>query len=262
MSHRFLSYLTTGLIVTMFVACGSDDNDNDDDDYAGPTTTATRTTGSGTTSNVGSTSTTTRGSTGSVGSGGTGANSDTTGMTSTTQSTTQGSGGAAGAETSGGAGGEAGMAGAAPLSDDEVLHVIRTANLGEVEQAEIALMRADDPDVLEFAETMLEEHTLGVEAAELLAQAEELTFRPNPVSTALRGEAMVTMGLLQVASDDEFDRVYMDVQVAAHAQLLTLLEDTLIPQADHPGLQTYLSVTKVLVGEHLESAESIAEALE
>lgn len=255
MSHRFLSYLTVGLAVSAFVACGSDD-DEDDDTSTQTAGTTTPTTAGFTTGSGGSNGTTTRGPTGSGGSGG--ANGNTTGA-----STTQGGGGAAGADgATGGAGGEAGMAGAPVLLDEEILHIVRTANLGEVDQAEIAVVRADDADVVDFAQTMVEDHGDGAEAAEALAEAEDLTLQPNSVSAMLRAESMATVGLLQSASDEEFDLVYMDAQVAAHTEVLSLLEDTLIPQADNPALEAFLVETRTHVSEHLESAESILEALE
>ncbi len=257
MSRQFLSYLTMGLVVSAFVACGSDD---DDDNMSTQTSgTTTRSTGSFPTGSGGSTGATTRGPTG------------TTGATNNTQGTTQGSGGAtgiggsggmSGAAGLGGAAGEGGMAGAAALVDEELLHAARTANIGEVDQAEVALLRADDPLVVDFAEMMVAEHSSAIAMAQSLADSEDLTPKSNPISRMLQAESEQVILTLEAASDEEFDLVYMESQVTAHEEVLALLEDTLIPQADNAALETYLSTLRVHVAEHLESAETIIEALE
>lgn len=257
MRRQFLSYLAVGSAVSAFVACGSDD-DEDDVRRAQTSGTTTQTngfiTGSG-----GSTNTSTRGPTGS---GGAGANSDTTGTA------TGGAAAADGTTSSGGAGGEggmagmAGMAGAAALIDEEILHVARTANIGEVEQAQIAVMRSGDPLVLDFAEMMVQEHTSAIAMAQSLAAAEDLPPESNPISLMLQAESAQIIGTLQSASAEEFDLVYMESQVIAHEEVLTLLEDILILQTDNPALETYLSSLRTHVSDHLASAESIVETLE
>lgn len=171
-------------------------------------------------------------------------------------------GGASGEGGMAGMAGAAGAGGAAELSDEEVLHAARTANLGEVEQAEIALMRADDPDVVEFAETMLEDHSEAASAAEELADVEDLTFRPNPVSAMLRAESNQIIAMLEAASDSEFDLVYMNAQVAAHEEVSMLLSNTLIPEAENAALESYLVNMRTHVSTHLASAESIVDSLE
>lgn len=254
MNGRFLSYLAAGFIGCGFVACGSDD-DEDDGQSSSSTTQTTSSTSSG----------------GSAGSGGSGATSNTTGTTQGTgvtigaggtASSSGGSAGMGGAGGEAGGGGEGGMAGATALTDEAVLHVARTANIGEVDQAEVALLRADDELVVDFAELMIQEHSSAIAMAQSLADSEDLTPEANPLSQMLQADSSQTVLMLQAASDAEFDLVYMESQVTAHEEVLTLLDDTLIPEADNAALETYLLDLRVHVSEHLESAESIVEALE
>lgn len=257
MSRQFFSCLAVGIIVSGFVACGGDDDEDD-----GPSTQTSSTSASG--GSGGSTGTsTTRAPTGS---GGTEATSTTRGTTTqgTGGSTASGVGGSAGMGMGGaaGGGGEGGMAGAAALTDEEILHAARTANLGEVEQAQVALLRADDPLVVDFAEMMVDEHSEAVTAAQALADEEDLTPESNIVSQAVQFQSAQIISMLEAASDEEFDRVYMEAQVMVHEEVLTLLDDTLIPQADNAALESYLSGLEMHVSEHLEAAESIVETLE
>lgn len=47
---------------------------------------------------------------------------------------------------------------------------------------------------------------------------------------------------LQGASDEEFDLVYVNAQVTAHQDVLTLLDDALIPQTENPVLVSTSSI--------------------
>ncbi len=71
-----------------------------------------------------------------------------------------GSGGtSSGGTSSGGTSGGGGTSGAAAmLNAADIFHVLATANTGEVEQAEIAVERAQDAEVIDYAETMVTEH--------------------------------------------------------------------------------------------------------
>ena len=154
------------------------------------------------------------------------------------------------------------MAGAPELTDEELLHVARTANLGEVQQAQVAVQRADDFAVLEYAEEMVEDHSEAVSEAQEIEQEEGLVPEPNPVSQVLQNESTQILATLQTASDEEFDLVYMNSQVAVHQEVLTLLEDVLIPEADNVELEDYLLDMREDVQEHLQMAESIVDLLE
>ena len=255
MSRQFLSCLAAGLIVSGFVACGSDDDNNGA--ASGSTTRTTSSTGTG--GSGGNVGNITGGLTGSIGTtgNGTGTSQGSGGVTGV-----GGGAGMSGAGGQAGAGGEGGMAGAAALSDEEVLHAARTASIGEVEQAEVALLRADDPLVVDFAELMVAEHSSAIALAQSLADSEDLTPEQNPISRMLQSDSERIILELEAASDEEFDRVYMESQVAAHEEVLALLDDTLIPQADNTALETYLMSTRTHVSEHLESAESIVDTIE
>ena len=168
----------------------------------------------------------------------------------TATGTATGSGGTAGDS---GMGGEGGMAGAAFLMDGEILHAVRTANMGEVEQSEIAVTRGDD----EFAQMMVDEHSAAVAAADDLADAQGITPQPNSVSQDLQSESERIITMLEAAQGDAFDLVYLNAQVTAHQEVLALLDDTLIPQADNVALAEFLTDTRTNVSNHLVLAEAL-----
>lgn len=231
-------------MMSVVVACG----DDDDDDRPSKTTTTS------TTTRTTSTSTSTSGSTGSGGSSTTNGTTNGTTTRGTATGTATGSGGTAGDS---GMGGEGGMAGAAFLMDGEILHAVRTANMGEVEQSEIAVTRGDDDDVREFAQMMVDDHSAAVAAADDLADAQGITPQPNSVSQDLQSESERIITMLEAAQGDAFDLVYLNAQVTAHQEVRALLDDTLIPQADNVALAEFLTDMRTHVSNHLVLAEAL-----
>jgi putative membrane protein len=225
MKTKLLFVLSTVLAVATLPACESDDDD-DGDDSAGSSTGGTGVSRGGTSSAGG----------GRAGSGG--------------------SGGTSGKGSTGGQGGTA-----ASLSDPQVLDVAITANAGEVSQAEIAIMRANAEEVRTFAEMMLEEHSAAAADAATLGEEEGITPATNPVSNNLRTKAMATVSLLEDASEEDFDRVYMESQVMAHQEVLAMLNAQLIPQADNAALTAFLTDMRNKVQAHEQEAEEILNQL-
>lgn len=148
-----------------------------------------------------------------------------------------------------------------PLTDDQILHVTRTANMGEVEQGEIALERAEAQQVIDFAQMMVDQHTAALEEAQTLAEEESLTPAANAVSALLEQQSSALVVQLEEVEDEEFDLLYMNAQVNLHEQVLQMLDDELIPQAENTVLESYLMTLRADVADHLETAQSIVEDL-
>lgn len=161
-----------------------------------------------------------------------------------------------------GDGGEAGAGGGANLSDDQVIQVVETVNVGEIAMAEVALDRAVDPEVRAYAQEMIMDHTAANQMAMALAMAEDLTPRPSALSRDLTREATAIVNWLEITPPGLFDRSYMQSQVAAHAEVLARIDDVLLPSAADPELDAFLTTVRTTVAEHLAHAEMILEMLE
>jgi putative membrane protein len=161
----------------------------------------------------------------------------------------------------GDAGGEAGESSAAALDDPEILHVALTANQGEVAEGQVAVTRASSTKVQAFAEMMVNDHSEAVDDVMALSESSGIGLRSNPTSDALATDADATVEALTAVSDDDFDAVYMQSQVATHEQVLTLLRSTLIAQADDDDLRALLSKMESTVEEHLSEAKDVKDAL-
>jgi predicted outer membrane protein len=171
-----------------------------------------------------------------------------------------GAGGAAGAGAPG-MGGAGGEGGAAPLTDARVLHIVITANTGEVNVAQVAVTRATDPAVLSFAEEMVSEHGAAVTDANTLATEQTITPEDNPISQMLAAESAQAVTELTAVDAAEFDVAYMESQVAMHEDVLTLIETELLPAAENAALVEFIGDLQAHVEAHLLDAETTLDGL-
>lgn len=161
-----------------------------------------------------------------------------------------------GAETAPGAGA------AGELSDAEVAAVVFTVNSAEVSAGELALRKATNPAVKGYAQRMVDEHTALTQAARGDAEQEDLDPTRSPLSSQLKAEADSTMQTLQAKSGPEFDRAYIESQVAMHRRVLGTFDQVLLESARDPQLQGTLEDARSTIEDHLREAQEVQSELE
>jgi putative membrane protein len=154
------------------------------------------------------------------------------------------------------------------LCDSAVVAVMSTANTGEIAQGEAAVCRTQDPEVVAFANLMIEDHT----AAQRKLLALELddgaqkgraacdAGAGEAIAARLKHESDATVAALEQLSDDALDDFYAASQVKAHAAVLSLIDEVLLPSAQSAALQAYLSAARGTVASHLEHAKELEKA--
>lgn len=130
------------------------------------------------------------------------------------------------------------------------------ADLFEIEAAKLAVERAKDPEVKQFAEHMVRQHTMSTNKIKAAAQQAGLA-PPTPMLTPhMRGK----LTELQAASDTAFDERYMVAQVEAHERALRL-HGAYARSGDNSSLRTASSETAATVSQHLAEARRISAAI-
>jgi putative membrane protein len=143
----------------------------------------------------------------------------------------------------------------APLSDDAILQVTHTANLGEIEQATLALAKARDSRVKQLATMMLKEHTAADAKGMTLVKSAHLNPLKSEVSTSLESDAQAaTSALKSQSAGADFDKAYVDTQVKEHQAVLDTIDQKLIPAANNADLRSYLGDVRPKIAKHLEHA--------
>jgi len=144
------------------------------------------------------------------------------------------------------------------LSDGQILGVVDTANTSEIDQANVAITKAEADSVKEFAQMMIKDHTAAKERDRALAAG--IGISVSALSAGIQKESNETMTLLMTVQPSNFDRTYMQTQVRAHQKVLRTL-DELVPQAASPQLKTLLTDMRATVERHLTTAEATLAAL-
>ncbi|MBV0891306.1 DUF4142 domain-containing protein [Paracoccus sp. Z118] len=142
----------------------------------------------------------------------------------------------------------------APAAEvQELVNQIASGGMFEIRSSEIALERSTDPEVQDFAQTMIRDHGSIMEELEVLAAARNLT-----VPTELSGPPAEHLRAVEDADAAEIDEVYLDHQAQAHAETLELLEPWTIEPED-AGLGAFAQKTLQAVTTHAERLDTLRD---
>lgn len=147
------------------------------------------------------------------------------------------------------------------VSDAEIAAIVVTANSIDVRNGELALERATDARVREFAETMIRDHTAVNESAGELVARLGVTPQPNDVSRSLESSDVETRARLTNLTGAAFDRAYIEHEVTYHEAVLAALDDLLIPNATNAELRETLTGVRPAFEAHLRHAQTLQQSL-
>jgi putative membrane protein len=144
---------------------------------------------------------------------------------------------------------------AAMLSSSDKAFVEKAAQGGvaEVQMAQLAQQKADNADVKQFAQTMIDEHTPNNEQLVKLATSKGLT---PPTDPSAMQQKMMTH--LQGLSGSPFDKAYIKGQVKAHTVMLKLFQSEAKTTRD-PELKSFATETTTAIEHHLSMAQGLAK---
>lgn len=149
----------------------------------------------------------------------------------------------------------------AVVNDNQIVGLVEAVNAGEVSEAQLAQTKAVNADVIAFAGRMVTEHTQSNSDLATLRQQQSLTSDTSPLQQQVQAAVQQTLTKLQGLQGAAFDSAYMQAQVEAHGQVLTLLDQLLIPAAQNAALKTFLQTTRATVAAHLQAAQALNATL-
>ncbi len=109
------------------------------------------------------------------------------------------------------------------LTDEQILQIVHTANMGEIAQAKLALSKAKDPHVQRLAAMMLKDHSAADGKDVALARRVNLTLAPSPTNASLESDAQAATSALESETGAEFDKGYVDTQVKENQAVLDMV---------------------------------------
>ena len=125
----------------------------------------------------------------------------------------------------------------------------------EIQAAEIALERSQNPQIRELATMIRTDHTQAAEAMRgIVPQAAPDARIPTELDERRQG----LLDNLRSASAEAFDSVYIDQQVAAHQEAVTLHEG-FSDNTDAPQLAEHARMVLPKIRAHLQQAQALDE---
>jgi len=135
--------------------------------------------------------------------------------------------------------------------------VVSSANEFEIKSSELALQNAESADLKDAAKMIIADHQ---KAGEKLKGILDKKGEPLPSPIVLAPKQQKMMDQLQAAKGNDFDTLYLDMQVQAHMEAIALFrtyagsgdDQTVVGFAKEtlPSLETHLSHVKMLVAKN------------
>ena len=147
------------------------------------------------------------------------------------------------------------------VNDAQIASIVVTANQVDIDAGKVAVARGSNAEVKAFGQQMIDAHTgVNRSAVELVTK---LKVKPedNPTSQGLKAGGDKNVAALKALKGAEFDRAYVDHEVAYHQQVLDAVDQTLIPGAKNEELKALLVKVRPAFVAHLEHAKHLQASL-
>jgi len=149
----------------------------------------------------------------------------------------------------------------AALTDSQIAHIVVTANKIDIDGGKMAQSKTKDKEIKSFAKQMVTDHTSVNKQATDLAKKLKVTPEDNSTSQTLMKAAQDNMASLKNLKGKEFDKAYVDQEVAFHQQVLDTIDQSLIPNAKNTELKALLEKTRPAIQAHLEHAQHMQSTM-
>lgn len=147
------------------------------------------------------------------------------------------------------------------LNDAQIAMIAVTADNVDIEAGKLAAKKSSSKEVKEFAETMIRDHTAVNAKATALAKKLGVTPEESATSKSLKADGEKMMKKLEGMSGAEFDKAYVDNEVAYHEVVIDAVTKTLIPNTKNAELKSLLESAGPIFTAHLEHAKMLQKSM-
>jgi putative membrane protein len=149
----------------------------------------------------------------------------------------------------------------APPTDPQIAAIVVAANQVDIDAGTLAKSKSGSSQVKDFAQRMITDHSGVLKAAVDLVTKLKVTPESNPTSQSLTNGGKDNVAALAKLTGSEFDRAYVDHEVAYHEAVIKAVDQDLIPNAQNQELKALLVKVRPAFVAHLEHAKSLQAAL-
>jgi len=145
------------------------------------------------------------------------------------------------------------------LNDLEIAHIAYTAGAIDIRYAHLALALSEDPEVRNFAELMIRDHTAVNNKALALVKKLQITPQDNAMSQQLSQQARQIREELSQLRGKDLAKRYAANELRYHQTVNNVVENTFIPNAQNPELKALLTAALQTFKIHEGHAEKMNE---
>ena len=146
-------------------------------------------------------------------------------------------------------------------NDAQIAMIAVVANGVDVDAGKLAAEKSGNKEVKAFAETMARDHTAVNAKATALAKKLGVTPEESATSKGLKADGDKMLAKLKTMSGAEFDKAYVDNEVAYHEAVIGVVTKTLIPNTKNAELKSLLESAGPIFTSHLEHAKHLQQSL-
>jgi putative membrane protein len=149
---------------------------------------------------------------------------------------------------------------AAP-NDAQIAHIVVTANQVDIEAGKLAESQGKSADVKAFGKQMVTDHSGVNKQATALAHKLKVKPEDNPTSESLKSGGKENLTKLKSLKGADFDKAYIDHEVAYHDQVIDAIDKTLLPNAKNEELKALIEKARPAFVAHRDHAKQIQSTL-
>lgn len=149
---------------------------------------------------------------------------------------------------------------AAGPTDPQIAAIVVTANQVDIDAGKLG-KKSKNKEVATFANLMITDHTAVNKQAVALVTKLHVTPEENPTSNSLKEGGKENIANLKKLKGAEFDKAYVDHEVAYHQQVLDAIDKVLIPNAKNAELKALLEQVRPAIDAHLKHAQKLQASL-
>ena len=150
---------------------------------------------------------------------------------------------------------------AAAPTDPQIAMIAVTAGNVDIDAGKLAADKSTNPKVKDFAQMMVRDHTSVNKKATDLVKKLNVTPEESDTSRSLKSDGDKNVEKLRGLSGAEFDKAYIDNEVAYHEAVIAAVTNTLIPNAKNAELKKLLQSAGPIFTSHLTHAKEVQSSL-
>jgi putative membrane protein len=147
-------------------------------------------------------------------------------------------------------------------TDAQIVGIVQTANRIDIAQARLALKESTNPQVKEFANQMISDHTNLEKSVSDLAAKLGVKEESSDTAKQLKQQAADESKKLSGLKGKEFDHEYISHEVAYHKAVIDAASNVLIPNAKNAQLKSALEGAAPLLQGHMQHAQQLEQSMQ